>query len=343
MIAKLFYPFLAVLLFACCSKSPVQREKENIVAPFDGLKFNNLEPFKDKSFWTLLKWRLNAEGDVKWPEEVKSKVYKPKVKRTKDSTHIYVINHATVLIQINGVNILTDPTYADRASPFSFAGPKRARMPGILFDDLPKIDFVLISHNHYDHLNLETLKRLQTRDNPLILAGLGNQKLLKGEGLKNVKVMDWWEQHDISPIKIIFVPAQHWSARTPWDKRETLWGGFYITSSDKKIYFAGDTGYGKFFKLIKEKLGSPDLALLPIGAYEPRWFMKNAHINPEEAVWAFQDLGAARAIGIHFGTFKLTDEGIDQPVIDLTKAIKKYKLLPGKFIAPEFGQHYEIK
>lgn len=330
-----------VLLFACCSKSPVQKERSKITAPFDGKKFDNLEPFKDKNFWTLMKWRLGSDDDVKWPEEIETKLYKPKLKRTDESTHVYVINHATVLIQMRGINILTDPIYSERSSPVSFMGPKRVRKPGILFKDLPKIDYVLISHNHYDHLDIETLKELQKRDDPLIIAGLGNQALLKSENITNVKVMDWWEDYKIQDITLHFVPSQHWSARTIWDKRETLWGGYYLTGPKYKIYFAGDTGYGKFFKTIKEKLGAPDLALLPIGAYEPRWFMKPAHMNPAESVMAFQDLAAKKAIGIHFGTFKLTNEGIDQPMIDLTKAIKKNKIPPGKFITPEFGQQYQ--
>lgn len=327
------------IIASCCSKKLVTKDIKTIKAPFDGKRFNNLKPFEDKNLFTLLKWRF-ADTSTPWPEKVKDyEIYPAPKKSPPGQTAIYIINHASVLIQMDGLNILTDPIYSDRTSPVSFLGPKRVRPPGIKFEDLPKIDIVLVSHNHYDHLDLPTLKKLFHRDQPKILVGLGNKNLLNSSGIKNVLEVDWWDELNFKDVKISFVPAQHWSARGLTDKRKTLWGGFTIKGSEL-IYFAGDTGYGEFFKLIREKIGSPDLALLPIGAYEPRWFMKNAHMNPKEAVQAFIDLKAKQAIGIHFKTFKLTDEGIDQPEIELKKALEEQKIDPKMFIAPEFGKKY---
>src|SRR5690606_12455675 len=162
-------------------------------------------------------------------------------------------------IQIDGLNIITDPIWSERTSPVSFAGPKRVRAPGMTFESLPPIDVVLISHNHYDHLDLPTLERLKDAFNPIFVVGLKNRELLESVGIKNIVELDWWQKQKIKNMDFTFVPAQHWSARGLFDKRKMLWGGFVIEGS-KRIYFAGDTGYGKFFKTIKEKIGEPDLS-----------------------------------------------------------------------------------
>lgn len=288
-----------------------------------------------------MKWRwARIWSASSWPEQVDNPQLKPSQQRVATGLKISIINHATALIQMNGMNILADPIYADRTSPISFMGPKRVVKPGIKFEDLPPIDLVMISHNHYDHLDIPTLKNLESRDNPKFLVGLGNGRLLAGEGIHNFQEMDWWEELQFKSLKITFVPAQHWSARGLFDRNETLWGGYFV-KGDKSVYFAGDTGYGKFFKLIRGKLGAPQVALLPIGAYEPRWFMRAQHLNPEDAVIAYRDLEAENAIGIHFGTFaNLTDEPIDQPAKDLAKALEKLKISNGYFIVPEFGKEY---
>jgi L-ascorbate metabolism protein UlaG (beta-lactamase superfamily) len=310
-------------------------------APFDGVKFNNIEPFDDKSIFDLLSWRIGAMSDsIPWPEQIDSEQFKPSSPRSIKPI-ITVINHATVLIQVDNLNILTDPHYSLRASPVQFAGPKRVVQPGIAFDDLPVIDIVLISHNHYDHLDLDTLKRLKDRDDPKVVAGLKTKSFLAENGITNGIDLDWWQSITANKTKITFVPSQHWSARGIFDKREMLWGGFYIENSHK-IYFAGDTGYGKFFKTIKEKLGAPDLSLIPIGAYEPRWFMKNAHLNPNDSLKAFKDLESKKMMGIHFGTFKLTDEGYNDPIDTLHKEIKALKVDPKSVIIPTFGKAYTI-
>lgn len=327
---------LTVLLISCTS-NPYEQTN----APFDGVKFDNIEPFEDKSIFDLLSWKIGSISEsTPWPDEVDSKQFKPVSQRSVEPV-ITVINHASVLIQVDNLNILTDPHYSLRASPVQFAGPKRVVKPGIAFDDLPPIDIVLISHNHYDHLDLDTLKRLKDRDAPKVVAGLKTKSFLEDNGIKTAIDLDWWQSITANKTKITFVPSQHWSARGIFDKREMLWGGFYI-ENDYKIYFAGDTGYGKFFEKIKEQLGAPDLSLIPIGAYEPRWFMKNAHLNPRESLQAFQDLESKKMIGIHFGTFKLTDEGYKDPIITLAKEIKQLNIDPLKIIVPVFGEPYSI-
>jgi len=331
---------LVVFMVSCGSSKKVEKDLQEVTAPFDGRKFQNIEPFPDKTLWDVMKWKVNALFTRKsWPKKVDQKFFKPEIART-DGLKVSVLNHATVLIQINGVNILTDPQFSKRASPVSWAGPKRVIESGIAFEDLPPIDAVVISHDHYDHLDIPSLKRVSERWNSKIYVGLGNRPLLNKNGIENVVEMDWWDKLDFKNIKIQFVPVQHWSARGAWDRRETLWGGFVI-HGDKRVFFAGDTGYGKVFKMIKERVGGMDLSLIPIGAYEPRAFMKNAHVWPRESVKIFQDTESKNALGIHFGTFAtLTDEYIDEPPNDLKKALLNQKILEERFVAPEFGRTY---
>ena len=327
---------LTVLLSSCTNQPFVQT-----TAPFDGSKFDNIEPFDDKGIFDLLSWKVGSMSEsTPWPDAVDSKQFTLSSQRSVKPI-ITVINHASVLIQVDNLNIITDPHYSLRASPVQFAGPKRVIKPGIALDDLPAIDIVLISHNHYDHLDLDTLKRLRDRYAPKFVAGLKTKSFLEDNGINNAIDMDWWQSIKANKTKITFVPSQHWSARGIFDKREMLWGGFYI-ENDYKIYFAGDTGYGKFFQLIKEKLGAPDLSLIPIGAYEPRWFMKDAHLNPRDSLQAFKDLESKKMIGIHFGTFKLTDEGYNDPIKTLNEEIKSLNMDPLRIIIPTFGKAYSI-
>ncbi len=332
---------LSALIFTALLSSCTSQPHAKTSAPFDGVKFDNIEPFEDKSVFDLLTWKIGSMSkSTPWPDKVDSEQFKPGRQRSIKPI-ITVINHASVLIQADNLNILTDPHYSLRASPVQFTGPKRVVKPGITFDDLPSIDIVLISHNHYDHLDLDTLKRLKEKDEPQFIVGLKTKSLLEENGIKTVIELDWWQSITANKTKITFVPSQHWSARGVFDKREMLWGGFFIENSHK-IYFAGDTGYGKFFKQIREKLGKPDLSLIPIGAYEPRWFMKDAHLNPEDSLKAFQDLKSKKMIGIHFGTFKLTDEGYTDPIDTLYDEIKKLNIDPLKVIIPTFGKPYSI-
>lgn len=336
--------FAVALTSSFCSTGPkVTKTQSEVVAPFDGRKFDNIEPFADKNLLDVLRWRWLSNPNRKtWPEKVEQTFFSPVAERSQ-TLKVAVLGHATVLIQVDGLNVLTDPQFSQRASPVSWAGPKRVRQPGIPFDELPPIDAVLISHDHYDALDIPTLKRLQKKWSPKIFVGLGNKALLTSEGISNVHEMDWWESIPLAKIEIYFVPVQHWSARGIADKRETLWGGFVVRSAQGQIFFAGDTGYGtgKVFRMIHEKLGPMKLSLIPIGAFEPREFMKNAHVWPTESVKIFKDTKTQHAVGIHFGTFAgLTDEGIDDPEQALRKALKQENISENLFIVPEFGRTY---
>lgn len=232
------------------------------------------------------------------------------------------IGHATVLVQSAGLNILTDPVFSERASPVSFFGPPRAQPPGIALAELPTIDVVLISHNHYDHLDLRSAVQLNERSGgrTLFLVPLGIKALLAGEGIANVVELDWWDVYRHEGVEFHLVPVQHWSARGLRDRMETLWGGWAVFAPDLRWYFSGDAGYSRHFAETRERLAAHgrdgalfDLALLAIGAYAPRWFMREQHMDPAEALQAHRDLGARRSLGIHWGTFQLTDEALDEP------------------------------
>ena len=256
-----------------------------------------------------------------------------------DSLIITYVNHSTFLIQVDSMNILTDPVWSDRVSPFSFAGPKRMRPPGISFDDLPPIDVVLISHNHYDHLDVATLKKIKERFNPWILTPLGVDLYLKELGITRTIHIDWWNYTNMSPtLSVYAVPAQHFSGRGLFDRDKTLWAGFVITTVHGNIYFAGDTGYGSFFKEIGERFGPLKAAMLPIGAYKPQWFMSPVHISPEEAVSVHQEINSELSIGMHYGTFPLADDGQFDPQQDLSKAIIENKVNPSVFILLKEGE-----
>jgi L-ascorbate metabolism protein UlaG (beta-lactamase superfamily) len=248
------------------------------------------------------------------------------------------IGHSTFLLQLPGLNILTDPVFASRAGPFGLLGPKRVRPPALRLGELPRIDVVVLSHNHYDHLDLAALRWLARRHRPVVVTTLGNQAWLAARGVDRVKEFDWWQAGDATPeLGVVCTPAQHFAARTPWDRNHTLWGGFFLRTPAGSIYFAGDSGWAPLFAEINRRLGAPDLALIPIGAYEPRWFMEPVHMNPAEAVQAHLALGARRSLGMHFGTFQLTDEAIDAPVRGLAKAAAAAGLGGGDFSVLDFG------
>ena len=258
------------------------------------------------------------------------------------SAAVTFIGHATFLIQTAAGNILTDPMYSQRASPLSWAGPRRVRQPGVRFDDLPAISTVLLSHNHYDHCDLPTLRRLAQRFDPMVVTPLGNGRLVRSAGMRRVEELDWWQQTTVGAIPISLTPAYHFSARTPLDKNRALWGGFAVIAGHARIYFAGDTAYAGLFSDIPRRLGAIDLALLPIGAYEPRWFMQEVHMNPAEAVQAHLDLDAAQSIAMHFGTFQLTTEGIDEPPRALTEACRARNVVEPRFRLLEFGESVRL-
>lgn len=231
------------------------------------------------------------------------------------------VGHATVLAQLGGLNLLTDPIFSERASPVAFAGPRREQPPGLGLHQLPTIDAVLVSHNHYDHLDLPSCRALadQPGGGPLFVVPLGLADWFRRRGLRRVVELDWWQAHTLAGVDLVLVPAQHWSARGLNDRMKTLWGGFAVLAPDCHLFFAGDTGYSRDFTRIREHFadrqadGGFDIALLPIGAYEPRWFMKDQHVNVEEALKIHADVGARRSLGVHWGTFELTDEALDEP------------------------------
>lgn len=223
------------------------------------------------------------------------------------------IGHATLLVQINGVNILTDPQWSERASPVSWGGPRRLSPPGLAFEDLPRIDVVLISHDHYDHLDLNTVKRLAEARDPLFLVPLGLKAWFAENGMARVEEMDWWQEREYRTVKFACVPAQHFSQRTLSDANQRLWASWAVLSPERRLYFSGDTGYFAGFKEAGQRLGPFDIAAIAIGAYQPPEIMKAVHLTPEEAVQAFIDLNARVLLGIHWGTFDLAEEPLDEP------------------------------
>lgn len=288
---------------------------------FDGRRFHNLDPGR-QSDGSFLKWQLNRERGV-WRDWVDAPPGpKPPERVEGGRLRVTFVNHATLLIQMDGVNILTDPIWSERCSPVSFVGPRRHRPPGIRFEDLPPIDVVLVSHNHYDHLDVATLRALQARHRPVILTPLGNAALMRRHGVKGAIELDWWQSVRVSDrAEVTLVPAQHFCARGISDRNANLWGGFVIRGASGSVYFAGDTGWGRHFGQIAERFAPIRAALLPIGAYLPRWFMKPVHIEPAEAVEAHKVLGARTSIPMHYGTFNLGDDGELQPLDDLRAAL----------------------
>jgi N-acyl-phosphatidylethanolamine-hydrolysing phospholipase D len=235
------------------------------------------------------------------------------LKNNRTSATVTWIGHSTLLIQLNGVNILTDPHWSDRASPISFAGPKRLMTPTIALESLPPIDLVLISHDHYDHLDVETVRRLAQLHHPLFLVPLGLKAWFGEMGITEVEEMGWWESRNRKGLTVTCLPAQHFSGRTLWDRNQRLWSGWAIAAGTKRVFFAGDTGYYDVFKEIGSRLGPFDIAAIPIGAYLPREMMKMTHLTPEEAFQLFTDIKGQRFIAIHWGTFDLTDEPVEEP------------------------------
>ena len=305
---------------------------------FDGQHFFNSDAPAGRSFGDFLRWRRTAHPKS-WPAWVENRA-RPALptQLAPGQVALTFINHITFLIQAHGVNILTDPVYSERVSPLRNRGPKRVRAPGLPFDQLPPIHLVLVSHNHYDHLDLDTLMRLEAAHAPQFITPLGNKPFLEQHGLRTVHELDWWQSLDVANTTVTVTPAQHWSSRGPGNRNRSLWCGFKVRMGTANVFFAGDTGYSKHFKEIRARHGAIDLALLPIGAYEPRWFMRDQHMNPDDAVRAHLDLQAGLSIGTHFGCFQLTDEGIDDPVIELEAARREHNVAPEAFQVLETGE-----
>ncbi len=299
---------------------------------FDGKRFFNPDAPQVRGFLDLLRWKLSSR-----PE--RSPHFVTDVEQTKPPSgveggelRITLINHATVLIQQSGSNILTDPVWSKRASPLTWIGPRRRRLPGVRFEDLPRIDTVLLSHNHYDHLDLATLRLLAERGDSQFIVPVGVGRLLRSRSIGPVAELDWGESLPLGATTIHSVPARHFSARGILDRNRTLWCGYVIEAAGGKVYFAGDTAFGDHFARIRERFGATRVALLPIGAYEPRWFMSGVHMAPDDAARAHDILDAQISIAIHHGTFQLTDESLDTPRRVLRESA------PDSFLVVDNGQ-----
>jgi L-ascorbate metabolism protein UlaG (beta-lactamase superfamily) len=280
---------------------------------FDGKRFHNPDAPQAPGLLEALRWKLTSrpEPSPSFISDVEPSI--PPRCAEGSGLRATLVNHSTVLLQQRGSNILTDPIWSERASPLSWIGPRRRRKPGVSWEDLPRIDAVLISHNHYDHLDLPTLRRLAARRDSTFIVPASAGQLLRSENIGPFREVDWGESLSLPGFTIHCVPALHFSRRGILDRNLTLWCGYVIESQKRLVYFAGDTAFGPHFADIREKFGPPHLALLPIGAYEPRWFMSPVHMGPGEAVRAHEILAARTSIAIHHGTFQLADEGIDTP------------------------------
>ena len=342
----IFFPLLAVyagLLYVTDKWLAARPYKGPHSDHWNGKKFysigakqgNGLEEHND---WKLfVKW-IRRRSTSKWKFRTNRFQGKPKTRVMGRELVVTFVNHSTVLIQTEGLNIITDPVWSKRISPFWFIGPKRHRPVGIAFDDLPQIDVVLISHNHYDHMDIATLRRITRKWKPKIYAGLGNARYLRSRGI-HAKDLDWWQKDAVTDeVTIVCAPGQHFSSRAFSDKNTTLWCGFFIETPHGDIYFAGDTGYGPFVKKIHERYKKLRLALLPIGAFRPEWFMGPVHTSPAQAMQMHHELKANTSIAIHFGTFHLADDHQDEPPARIRDLIASAPEPKPNFILLENGE-----
>jgi L-ascorbate metabolism protein UlaG (beta-lactamase superfamily) len=310
---------------------------------FDGSRFHNNPPTEANSLWDIVRWQWQRPADD-WVDRSLPAAPAPAQRIVDGRLVVTFVNHATVLIQQRGLNILTDPNWSDHAGPFGRFGPRRHTPAAIAFDALPPIDVILMSHDHYDHFDMPTLRRLAQRDpGALVLAGLGNGARLREAGFTHVREMDWWDSAAVANgMRVSAVPMRHWTKRLLLDANDSLWEGFVIESADGPVLFCGDTASGPHFEEIRRRFGRMRLALLPIGAYEPKWFMSKSHMSPAEAVDAFVTLQAQDAMAIHFGTFRLADEGQFAPVEALGAARRAHNLPDDVFRALDPGGTWEV-
>ena len=315
---------------------------------FDGLHFFDPDGSPPKTFREILRWQFGGDRKrAKWPDWAPSPFADTPPARVEGSkVRLSFVGHASWLVQTAGLNILIDPVWSERVSPFSFAGPKRRNEPGIAFDALPNIDIVLVSHGHYDHLDTATLSRLAAKFSPRVITPLGNDATMKqADAAINAEAFDWKDRIELgNALAVTLVPTRHWSARGLFDRNKALWASFVLETPAGKLYIVCDSGYGegKHFRHVAEAHGRLRLAILPIGAYEPRWLMSDQHMNPADAVKALADCGAEQALAHHHGTFQLTDEAIDAPAIALVEALDEANVSRDKFVVLKSGQTFEI-
>ena len=307
------------------------------LANFNGRQFVNLVPNKDHSLADLIAWRWNRQpGD--WQQRELPRADDALIARAaQGDLLVSFVTHATVLIQLDSLNVLTDPIWSEYTGPNQLFGARSYQNPGFSIDKLPPIDAVLLSHNHYDHMDLPTLRRLQALYQPVFIVGLGNRDYLVNAGLDRVVELNWWQQYQLNGHDIVYVPARHASMRTDAGYKQTLWGGFLLEGSQGSVVYAGDTGFSDHFSTIAQRYGKPRLAILPIGAYLPRWFMQENHMSPEDALAAFDALNARAAMAVHFGTFDLGDDGQDQARLVLSDLLA-LRADTREFWIPEVGQ-----
>jgi len=334
----------ACAAIALCACSSVNRHYEADKPHHTPTGFRNLYPYEQPGQRDFLRWqwdRLQSGGTPPpaggYGSLATVAADAPRLRANRTDTTVTWLGHATLLVQVAGLNVLTDPQFSARASPVSFAGPQRRIPLPLALADLPHIDVVLISHNHYDHLDRPTVLALAAQPGgpPRFLVPLGVDDWMREEGIASVTGMDWWDVQRIGDVAIHFAPAHHWSARSLGDRFATLWGSFVIervAAPSYRMFFAGDTGYSPVFANdIATRFAPIDFAALPIGAYEPRWFMRNQHVDPDEAVRIHRELGSRQSLGIHWGTFELTDEPLDQPPRDLAAALRAQAVPPERF------------
>jgi N-acyl-phosphatidylethanolamine-hydrolysing phospholipase D len=347
---------LALMLTACANEPAAVKGR----APHhrDGTFQNNYVEFAPRGLMALLRWKWQAWRDgLPAPPQTPTPSLVPDLGLIQSNAgagaamepSVTWIGHATVLVQLGGLNVLTDPIFSNRASPLSFLGPARAQKPGLWPHELPRIDLVVISHNHYDHLDADSVKMLaaQSGGPPLFVVPLGLKRWFEDVGISSVVELDWWQSHKLGAVEVVLTPVQHWSGRSLGDRMHTLWGGYALFAPQLHVFFAGDTGYSRDFADIRARFaerqgaaqgGGFDVALLPIGAYEPRWFMREQHVNAEEAVRIHLDLGAKASLGIHWGTFELTDESLDEPPRKLIEARRALNVADNAFFTLAVGQ-----
>lgn len=312
---------------------------------FDGVRFFDPDGAPPKRIGDLLRWQWEG-GRQAWPDWAPSPFSDTPPERVASGIRFSFVGHASWLIQVAGTNVLVDPVWSERASPFSFAGPKRVNDPGIPFEKLPPIDAVLVSHGHYDHLDVVTLSKLQALCEPRVVTPLGNDIAMKSHDDKiRAEAFDWNDRVVLSDtVAVSLVPTRHWSARSMFDRNKALWASFVLETPLGRIYIVGDSGYGSgvHFRRAREQHGPFRAAILPIGAYEPRWFMRDQHMNPEDAVKALADCGAEQALAHHHGTFQLTNEAIDAPVTALAAALKAASVPSEKFRVLKPGEVFVL-
>ena len=331
------------VLMAACTAAVLPYYRGPRTDHFDGRHFFNEEPFEEQQPSELARWQLDRHRG-KWPDSAAIPAPAPPARVGGGALRVTMVNHATVLLQMDSLNILTDPVWSAKVGLEGQFGVRRHRPPGIPFDSLPRIDIVLISHDHYDHMDLPSLRRLQQRYHPRVITGLGNPGYLATQGIQGAEQLDWWQSATLAPgVRLTAVPARHWSGRTLSDRYERLWEGFVIEGRRDTVYFAGDTGWGRMYRELHARWSRFTLALLPVAPFRPRWYMARKHLSPDDAVRVAIETRSAMVIPIHWGTFELGDDGESEAVATLRAAVSALpdRCRPGLSVLRN-GEHAEL-